>query len=124
MSFCILALNVFVCLFIFCFLLARKHQTHVYEEGGRKEEGPYLVLTLLNTAQSPQVSVLQGNVSGGAGEQKALVLETGQERGGGFISSSSQAHGPNKSLPLTLIVSDINGILVSVLPLHHKHPMS
>lgn len=60
------------------------------------------------------------------GEQTALVLMAiKREAGGRFASSSSQRlTAPSTSAPRPLAGSHVKGLPASVLPLHHKHPLS
>lgn len=60
---------------------------------------------------------------GREGEQKASDLAAGQERGG-CIFLITEVHGSSPPLPSPLAGSDVNGLPASVLPLHHKHPLS
>lgn len=60
------------------------------------------------------------------GEQKALVLAASQERAGGGLRLP-QHRGPwtqSTSAPGPLAGSDVNRLPASVLPLHHKYPLS
>lgn len=96
----------------------------IRREGGR-EEGDHLALTLLDTVQSPQASALPGR-GGEVGEQKVLVLAASQERGGGGLRLPHH-RGPwtqSTSAPCPLAGSDVNRLPASVLPLHHKYPLS
>lgn len=92
---------------------------------GGREEGDHLALTLLDTVQSPQASALPGR-SGEVGEQKALVLAASQERGGGGLRLPHYRGRwtQSTSAPCPLAGSDVNRLPASVLPLHHKYPLS
>lgn len=60
------------------------------------------------------------------GEQKALVLAASQERAGGGLRLPHH-RGPwtqSTSAPGPLAGSDVNRLPASVLPLHHKYPLS
>lgn len=77
----------------------------------------------LTQCRVPKPLSFQLNGIRGVGEQKAFVLAAGQERGGGGL------HLPHLRGLIHLCPShwaglDINGLPASVLPLHHKHPLS